>query len=101
MNWIFEGVNLPAKRVLIRSPMFYGKVIDSLVYKQMSGRAGRKGIDTSGESIIISKPSEKKHALALIQSEMKPVYSCLLGEIFSRSVPSFCCRHEFCRLKEN
>ena len=74
-----SGVNLPAKRVIIRSPMFFGKLIDSLVYKQMSGRAGRKGIDSSGESIIICKTSEKKNALNLIQSDLRPVYSCLLG----------------------
>ena len=75
----FSGVNLPARRVIIRTPIFHGKLVDALVYKQMAGRAGRKGVDALGESVLICKPAERQRATSLLNSQLKPVQSCLLG----------------------
>lgn len=72
-------MNLPARRVIIRTPMFHGKLVDALVYKQMAGRAGRKGVDALGESILICKPSERQKGSSLLNSRLKAVESCLLG----------------------
>nr|XP_033330017.1 DNA polymerase theta isoform X2 [Megalopta genalis] len=72
-----SGVNLPARRVIIRSPMFGGRLLDSLTYKQMIGRAGRMGKDTAGESILMCKPNEQKAAELLLSANLKPIMSCL------------------------
>ncbi|XP_068756266.1 DNA polymerase theta-like [Montipora capricornis] len=75
-----SGVNLPARRVIIRTPIFHGKLVDALVYKQMAGRAGRKGVDALGESVLICKPAERQRATSLLNSQLKAVQSCLLGK---------------------
>ena len=72
-----SGVNLPARLVVIRTPFFQRALIDVLVYKQMVGRAGRKGVDQSGESILICKLNEKSKIVGLLKAAPKPVTSCL------------------------
>ena len=78
------GVNLPARRVIIRTPIFHGQLVDALVYKQMAGRAGRKGVDALGESILMCKPAERQRAASLLSCRLKAVQSCLLGKCIPR-----------------
>lgn len=74
-----SGVNLPARRVIIRSPTFHSKPINIQTYKQMVGRAGRMGIDTAGESILICSANDKNVAEGLICGTLDPISSCLEG----------------------
>ncbi|KAK9955417.1 hypothetical protein ABG768_015297 [Culter alburnus] len=73
-----SGVNLPARRVIIRTPVFNGHLLDILTYKQMVGRAGRKGVDTLGESVLVCKEAERAKGTSLIQGSLKPISSCLV-----------------------
>lgn len=52
------GVNLPAKRVILRSPHVAKDFINLSTYKQMTGRAGRAGFGAEGESFLICQISE-------------------------------------------
>ncbi|XP_034043388.1 DNA polymerase theta isoform X2 [Thalassophryne amazonica] len=73
-----SGVNLPARRVIIRTPTFNGHVLDPLTYKQMAGRAGRKGVDTTGESVLVCKEAERQKGIVLLQGSLQPISSCLV-----------------------
>lgn len=80
-----SGVNLPARLVIVRTPFFQRSLVDMLVYKQMVGRAGRKGVDSLGESILMCKPSERAKVVGLFKSSPKPIRSCLCSQVGSRA----------------
>lgn len=76
-----SGVNLPARKVVIKSPMFYAgrkkEMLEPMVYKQMVGRAGRKNIDTHGESILICNSETQAVALKLLSASLNHITSSL------------------------
>ncbi|XP_059056715.1 DNA polymerase theta-like [Achroia grisella] len=72
-----SGVNLPARKVIVRSPVFQRQPINILTYKQMIGRAGRMGRDTKGESILICTEAEKNIGFELMMGALDPVLSCI------------------------
>lgn len=74
------GVNLPAKRVILRSPYVGSQFITRSQYKQMVGRAGRAGIDSSGESILITKPSDTEKVGELLTAPLEVCHSSLMHD---------------------
>ncbi len=62
------GVNLPARRVVIRDYRRFEQNLGSypipvLEYKQMAGRAGRPKYDTYGEAVLIARSDSEKDDL--------------------------------------
>ncbi len=60
------GVNLPARRVIIRSIYRFdgfSRRIKVAEYKQMAGRAGRPGMDDYGEAILCVNSRDREMAL--------------------------------------
>ena len=82
------GVNLPAKRVIIRDLTRWDSSFQSnqplpvLEIQQMLGRAGRPGFDVDGEGVLIAKNSEQKAQIieTYFEGKTEPVLSRLGSE---------------------
>lgn len=60
------GVNLPARRVIIKSLYRYdgySRKIKVSEFKQMAGRAGRPGLDEVGDAIVVVNRKDKETAI--------------------------------------
>jgi replicative superfamily II helicase len=72
---VATGVNLPARRVIVRDT-YIGQpknVLSATRFRQMCGRAGRAGIDSKGEAIVMvtsTAPSARQAIEALITAEV-------------------------------
>ncbi|XP_060791946.1 helicase POLQ-like isoform X2 [Neoarius graeffei] len=74
------GINLPARRVILRSPYVGADFLKRSQYKQMVGRAGRAGIDSEGESILILQEKDRDRAKQLVCAPVENCYSNLLHD---------------------
>ncbi|KAF7252615.1 Helicase POLQ-like [Varanus komodoensis] len=74
------GVNLPARRVILRAPYVGTEFLKKNQYKQMIGRAGRAGIDEAGESILIVQEKDRQLVQNLVSSPIESCCSNLLLE---------------------
>ena len=65
---VATGVNLPAQRVIVRDVWTARpeNKLDATRFRQMCGRAGRAGIDTRGEAVVML-PSKAPGARASLE----------------------------------
>jgi POLQ-like helicase len=72
------GVNLPARRVVFRTPYMGREFLTKSRYLQMCGRAGRAGLDSFGESFLILPRRDRVQGHALMQKATEDSSSGLI-----------------------
>eukprot|EP01135_Chromosphaera_perkinsii_P001991 Nk52_evm38s215 gene=Nk52_evmTU38s215 len=71
-----SGVNLPSRRVIFRSV----QRLEKSDYDQRKGRAGRKGLDSKGESIIMCQKTDVKKVNSVLTQPLPALVSRLREE---------------------
>jgi helicase len=101
------GLNLPARRVIIRSYRRYSseegmQPIPVLEYKQMAGRAGRPGLDPFGEAVLLARSYEEFVFLFenYIEADAEDIWSKLGTENALRTHVLSTISNGFARTKE-
>ncbi|KAJ5964092.1 Helicase C-terminal [Penicillium vulpinum] len=74
------GVNLPARRVIINGARMGRELVGPAMFRQMCGRAGRKGKDDAGETYLICVKSDMQAVCDLLDADMPAIESCLAPE---------------------
>ncbi|MFN8671711.1 MAG: DEAD/DEAH box helicase [Candidatus Sericytochromatia bacterium] len=74
------GINMPARTTIISSLSKRGdfghEILSANSFKQMSGRAGRRGKDTIGYCVVVNDGKQPlSEAIRLVQSEPDPIKS--------------------------
>ncbi|KAI6230191.1 hypothetical protein M3Y99_01086100 [Aphelenchoides fujianensis] len=69
------GVNLPARRVIVKRFQIGRDVLSKASYLQMIGRAGRAGFDTEGEAYVILADLKDKENFGRIRAAEMPAIS--------------------------
>uniref|UniRef100_A0AC34F2T0 Uncharacterized protein n=1 Tax=Panagrolaimus sp. ES5 TaxID=591445 RepID=A0AC34F2T0_9BILA len=76
------GINLPVRRVIIKSAKVGVHIMDKGRYSQMSGRAGRAGLDDMGECFIFADENYSRVTDMVLRDEIPDCVSRLKLEHF-------------------